>query len=125
MASVKLARTWVNLVSTGEAVSAYTGRGRSRSTSKDGDVRKLAGGRYRGVSSRGTKRTQAFMLRDVSPFDITTLEQWIDQTVLIRDNRGRRMFGIFYAVEYSDKMNPQYYDVTLNITEVSFEEGVA
>lgn len=123
MPTLTLDRTWVNLLTTGEAVSAYTGRGRSRQAETEGSVQRLAGGRFRSVSTVGVRRTQTFMLRDVSASQLETLEQWVSQTVIVRDNRGRKMYGVYYQVGYADGMNPSYYDVQLDVTEVTYQEG--
>lgn len=123
MATITLDRTFVNLIATGAVVKAYTGRGRSRSYKTDGAVQAFAGGRYRSIALEGTAGQQTFMLRDVSTTDIETLKTWIGETVLVRDNRGRRMFGTYYDVSFSDRMLDGYYDVTLNVFEVSYAEG--
>lgn len=123
MVAISLDRTYVNLVATGAYVAAYTGRGRSRQYRQDGGVQAFAGGRYRSIGVEGLLGTQTFMLRDVTDADIETLKTWIGQTVLVRDNRGRRMFGTYYEVGFSDRMSPGLYDVTLNVTEVSYQEG--
>lgn len=123
MVAIVLDRTFVNLVATGAVVQAYTGRGRSRAYKTDGAVAAFAGGRYRSIALEGVAGQQTFMLRDVSTADIETLKSWIGETVLVRDNRGRRMFGTYYEVGYSDRMLDGYYDVTLNVTEVTYNEG--
>lgn len=123
MVAIVLDRTFVNLVATGAVVQAYTGRGRSRSYKTDGAVQAFAGGRYRSIALEGVAGQQTFMLRDVSTADIETLKSWIGETVLVRDNRGRRMFGTYFDVSYNDRMLDGYYDVTLNVVEVSYLEG--
>jgi hypothetical protein len=123
MASVDLAYTWVNLLSTGESVKGYTARGRSHDRAGDGETRRMAGGRFRAIGTLGTRRSQQFAIRDLSLADVDTLESWIGQTVVIRDNRGRRMFGVYWSVPTSDRMDPNYYDVALSVTEVTYEEG--
>ncbi len=124
MVAITLDRTFVNLVATGATIQAYTGRGRSRSYKTDGAVQAFAGGRYRSIALEGTAGQQTFMLRDVSNADIETLKLWIGETVLVRDNRGRRMFGTYYEVGYNDRILDNYYDVALNISEVTYAEGV-
>ena len=124
MPTLTLDRTFVNLVSTGDYVAAYTGRGRSRSYRQDGGVEGFAGGRQRSISVEGLAGSQTFMLRDVTDDDIETLKDWVGETVLVRDNRGRRMFGAYFNVEYADRMTPGLYDVTLVVNEVSYEEGL-
>jgi|SRR5882724_1076885 len=123
MVAVSLAYTWVNLVATGASVSAYTGRGRSRDYKTEGSVQGFAGGRYRSISTEGVAGQQTFVLRDVSDANIDTLKSWIGQTVLVRDNRGRRMFGTYYDIAYTDRMLANYYDVTINVVEVTYNEG--
>lgn len=123
MVSVDLDRTFVNLVSTGELVSAYTGRGRSREFETEGSVQPFAGGRFRSIAMEGLAGRQVFMLRDVSEDDIETLKGWIGETVLVRDNRGRRMFGTYYKVGYNDRMEVDYHDVTIELYEVTYQEG--
>lgn len=123
MASVTLRYTWVNLLSTGESVKGYTARGRSHGRARDGEVRRMAGGRFRAVGTLGTRRTQTFAIRDLSQTDCDTLELWAGEPVLIRDKYGRRMFGTYWSVNYTDRMDPTYFDVELNITEVTYEEG--
>ncbi len=123
MVAITLDRTFINLVATGALVSAYTGKGRSRSYKTTGAVEGFAGGRYRSIALEGVSGQQTFMLRDVSTANIETLKTWIGETVLIRDNRGRRMFGTYYEVTYNDRMLDNYYDVTLNVTEVTYNEG--
>lgn len=124
MASVDLRYTWVNLLSTGESVKGYTARGRSHGRSRDGEVRRLTGGRFRAVGTLGVRRTQSFNLRDVSQEDLDTLELWAGQTVVVRDKYGRRMFGTYWSVTWADKVDPALlFDVELNVTEISYEEG--
>lgn len=123
MAAVKLHYTWVTLLSTGQSVKAYTARERTHGREREGEVRRLAGGRFRGIGTLGVRRTQQFTLRDVEQADLDLLESWIGQTVLVRDKRGRRMFGVYWEVSYNDRMS-KYFDVGINLIEVSYEEGV-
>lgn len=123
MASVDLLYTWVNLLSTGESVKGYTAKGRSHQRAADGETRRMAGGRFRAVGTLGVRRTQEFAIRDLSYEDVLKLEEWIGQTVLVRDNRGRRMFGVYWSVPTTDRKDPNFYDVQLSVTEVTYQEG--
>lgn len=123
MAHVDLAYTWVTLLSTGQSVKGYTANGRSHQRSGDGETRRLAGGRFRAVGTLGVRRTQSFAIRDLSLTDVEMLESWIGQTVLVRDKRGRRMFGVYWSVPTTDRKDPSYYDVALDVTEVTYQEG--
>lgn len=124
MASVALRYTWVNLLSTGQAVKGYTAKGRKHGRQKDGETRRLAGGRFRAVGTLGTRRTQTFAIRDLTQADCDLLEMWAGEPVLVRDKYGRRMFGVYWSVDYTDRADPAlYFDVELNVTEVTYEEG--
>lgn len=123
MVMVTLGKTYVNLVATGELITGYTGKGRTRAKSQEGSAQKFAGGRFRSISVEGVAGEQTFVLRDLTYANIQTLETWIGQLVLIRDNRGRRMFGVYYDVGYTDGPNENYYDVTLNVKEITYNEG--
>lgn len=123
MVAVTLDRTYVNLVSTGALVSAYTGRGQTRQYSQNGNVEQFAGGRFRSIATEGVRGQQTFTLRDVTESQLATLQAWIGQTVLVRDTRGRRMFGTYYTVTYSDRMSTTYYDVSITLNEVTYNEG--
>lgn len=123
MVAIALGMTYVNLVSTGQLVKAYTGKGRSHVFGQEGAVEKFAGGRFRSITVEGLAGQQTFKLRDVTYADLETLITWIGETVLIRDNRGRRMFGTYFDVPYVDGNDANYYDVTLNVTQVTYNEG--
>ncbi len=124
MATVDLAYTWVNLLSTGEAVKGYTARGRQHGRQREGETRRMAGGRFRAVGTLGTRRTQTFAIRDLTQADCDTLELWQGEPVLVRDKDGRRMFGVYWSVNYTDRVDPALlFDVELNVTEVTYEEG--
>lgn len=123
MVALALDRTYINLVSTGAYVAAYTGRGRSRSYKVDGSVQPFAGGRYRSIATEGTAGSQTFLLRDVTDAQIDTLKSWMSQLVLVRDNRGRKMYGTFYEVTYADRMMTGLYDVQLVVNETTYSEG--
>jgi len=125
MATVTLTKSWVTLVSTATSLSFYTGRGKAVDSALKGEVRQLAGGRFRSVAQLGTKRTQTFQLRDLALTDLALLETWLGQTVLVRDTRGRRIFGVFLDLPYIDRPDVStYFDVTLTVLEVSFSEDV-
>lgn len=123
MASISLGQTYINLVSTGELVAAYTARGRTRTYQSDGKTEPFAGGRYRSITTEGVAGSQTFTLRDVTESQLATLISWIGETVLVRDNRGRRMFGTYYIVGYADRVTVGLYDVPIVFSEATYNEG--
>src|SRR5690349_4838281 len=123
MASITLTQTYINLVSSGALVAAYTARGRQRAYQGTGSTEPFAGGRFRSISTEGVAGSQVFTLRDVTDAQLDTLISWIGETVLVRDFRGRRMFGTYYNISYSDRMKAGVYDVQITLNEVTYNEG--
>lgn len=123
MAKLQLRQVWINLLSTGAAVHAYSSD-RGRETSVDGEVRKYAGGRLRAISSVGTRGSFAFKLRDVTDNDIEVLKTWYGKPVVVRDHRGRRYFGVFFAVNESERKDTTLWDASINLQEITYIEGV-
>lgn len=123
MAKLELRHVWINLLSTGIAVHAYSSD-RGRETGVDGEVRKYAGGRLRAVSSVGTRGTFAFKLRDLSDADIERLKSWYGQPVVVRDHRGRRYFGVYFGLQESERKTKTLWDAALVLQEITYSEGV-
>lgn len=122
MAKLELRQVWINLMSTGAAVHAYSSD-RGRETSVDGEVRKFAGGRLRAISSEGQRGTFAFKLRDVTNDQIEILKSWYGKLVCVRDHRGRRYFGVYFAAPETERKTTTLWDVSINLQEVTYEEG--
>ncbi len=123
MAMLTLDKLWINLLDTGSAISCYSSRSKTLTKSMSGDVRQYAGGRQRAVASKGVKGSFSFTLEDVSQAQIDTLTSWIGQTVVIRDVRGRRFFGVYFDLGISDRASREHYVVTLVLNEVTYTEG--
>ncbi len=123
MAILQLDRVWLHLVSTGEAAAAFsTGRGRDHAM--DGEVRTYAGGRQRAVGTEGVKGQYAVTLRLLSKSTVEKLESWIGQHVQLRDHRGQRFFGAYFAVTPIEQPEPTLWDVAIVLLLVTVDEGV-
>lgn len=123
MATLLLKQTWINLLSSGEGVGCWSARGRTSGSQAEGQVARFAGGRFRAITTQGTRRTVDFTLRDVSSANLAKLESWIGQTVVLRDTHGRRWFGVYFGLAVADRITPGLYEVGMQLTEVSFNEG--
>lgn len=125
MAVLVLSKLWVNRLDTGEAVSAYS-QDRAEAHTSDGEVRGYAGGRQRSITREGEAGQFTFTLRRVPLADVETLRTWKGLTVQVRDNRGRKFFGVYFGVpivkEYRDNLD--LYDVTIELRTVTVSEGV-
>lgn len=118
-----LQKLWINLVDTGQGVSAYSSKDKSLNRGVKGEVRQYANGRQRAVSSKGVKGVFQFTLEDVTQTTLNILENWLTQTVVVRDTRGRRFFGVVFEVSVTDRRNVNYYVVNLTLNEVTYTEG--
>lgn len=124
MVALQLDRLWINLLSTGDAVSARTAPGRKRTAEVDGEVRVYAGGRLRAITRLGDRGTFAFTLRLVSLATIETLEDWQGRAVQVRDHRGQRWFGVFHAVLPTEHKPADLYDVAIELHTITYAEDV-
>lgn len=124
MATLILPKVFVDLVSTWETVSAYSGGERSRSATVEGEWRTFANGRQRSVGTEGVKELFAFKLRDISLSTFNTLKTWISQLVQVRDHRGQQFYGTFFALNLIESKDFNLYDVEIQIGVVTFNEAV-
>lgn len=124
MATLLLTKIFVNLMSSGEFVAAYSQVGRGYSTSVEGRVDTFGGGRQRAIAVEGERTAYPFTLVDVTPADVDTLRGWKGQTVCVRDNRGRRFFGVFHELSPVEVRDQDLYNVPIALQGVSTEEGV-
>lgn len=123
MATLNLTKTFVNLLASGAAVSGQTGRGRGEGYAAPGEVRTFAGGRRRSIVSAGELGSYEFTMLRLTRTDVETLRQWVGQTVQVRDNKGRRFFGVYYEVKIDEYLDPKY-NVSIKLTVVTQAEGV-
>lgn len=90
---------------------------------KSGEVRTYANGRRRAVARAGRLRTvvlQAEVLRNRVLLD--ALRDWEGQTVLLRDPRGRKVYGVFYDLEIDENITTDLAIVSLTLTETTVSE---
>lgn len=124
MTTLTLDKLWINLLSTGVAVSAYS-NDRAAAYANIGEVKHLAGGRQASVSVVGEAGTYTFTLVDVPTADVDTLRSWKGQAVQVRNNRGQLFNGTYFAVtpaEVTDRLTS--YNVAIDLRVVSVEQGV-
>jgi hypothetical protein len=125
MATLTLTKTFVTLVSAGVSVSAQTALGRIDEYEVPGESRLYAGGRRRAITSAGQVATYTATLLLVSTADLATLRTWAGQAVQIRDNLGRRFFGVYRKVPATEQRGrPGRWHVTLALDALTITEGV-
>lgn len=124
MATLTLTKVFINLLESGAAVSAQAARGRTHRVSQPVEVRTYGGGRRRAVTQAGVTEALGVTLRDVPAADVATLESWIGRAVLYRDDRGRKVAGVFDGMERDELVDDKgKYDISLTITATTWEEG--
>lgn len=124
MATLTLDRIWINLYSTGAGVGAQSGPVKPRAHQTSGGVRQYAGGRQRSVSQLGEQTQYEVTVKMLAASTVDLLRTWAGSTVEVRDNRGFRMFGVFYQVQVVEKKRPDLYEVKLVLYGVTASEGV-
>jgi hypothetical protein len=125
MASVTLVDAWFHLASDPSQYVVMELTGESDMTARPVSVRRYAGGRVRSITRPGVKKQLNLNFDLASRADMHVLEDWVGQTVLYRDPRGRRLWGVFAAVDEAEIPGAEDDTVNVNLTllEVTFDES--
>ena len=125
MPTLTLDRVWLNRMSDGEAVSAFTISSRTRDYGQNGDVRTYGAGRQRSITTAGIKEVYKFSLL-VLQADITALQSWVGVTVQLRTSRGQRFVGVYFAIAVSVELkdNINQYQVDMQLQSLTVADGV-
>jgi hypothetical protein len=124
MVALVLQKLWLTRLDTGASISGASGRDRATGYAMDGDVRTYASGRRRAVSTVGVKTE---VTRTMVALDYTTKElliTWLGVNVQMRDHRGNKWFGVFYAVGVDEYMRSDLYSATITLLTTTTVEGV-
>lgn len=92
---------------------------------KDGKIRVYAGGRRRSVTTPGISRSFQLTLPICTRVQIDWLKANVARGVLVRDNRGNKIYCVYYkvpVVEFSGDIDEG--DVTLELFEYTHPEAV-
>lgn len=129
MATLILDRVWIHRLDTGEAVAAKSWD-RSPNYEQDGEVRTYGGGRQRAIGVAGERGTFGVTLRQVSLATVEVLRSWKGLAVQVRDHRGQRWVGVYFAVTPTEPLvapgptTGYWWDVALTVRTVTAPEGV-
>jgi len=124
MATLTLQQAWLSLASDpAQVLRLKWSADRSFVPDVPTDVRRYAGGRARAVTRAGRIRTVTIPAR-VLPAELDQLETWRGSTLLYRDGLGSRWWCVITAMPWKPTDNASRRDVQLQLTEVTYAEGV-
>lgn len=123
MASVELSAIWMNAADDPSDYRSFPYVTQfQRDTEVDGQVVKLAGGRYRSIKQKGKARTWALGFQALTGEDKDWLEAHAGTVVVVRDDRGGRIFGEFFSTPFDEHRYNTEADVSLTLHEVTWFE---
>lgn len=123
---VTLTTVWINLAGDPTVSVSFSNMATLTVTKTiQGEIRRYANGRTRAVTRAGVTDSAEVNLPYCDRTQITWLEDNIGQLVCVRDNYGRKFFGIYLTVPVQEiRHTPNYGNVTLSLGEVYFTEAV-
>lgn len=125
MATVTLGTVWLNLASDPSvSLSLPTMATLTINTGQDGEVRRLANGRLRLVKRAGQARSASVDIEGATRTEVEWLEDHVGDLVCVRDDRGRKFFGVYMAVDADEIRANDYANVSLALVEVTHSEVV-
>jgi predicted 3-demethylubiquinone-9 3-methyltransferase (glyoxalase superfamily) len=125
MSGVVLRTVWLNLAADPAQAMAFPFMSSlSVNTEQQGEVRQLANGRRRVVRRAGKGRSVELSLPNCTREQVAWLEDRLGQTMCIRDDRGRKLFGAYFALAVSEHRYNSEADVSVTCSEVSHSVAV-
>ena len=96
-----------------------------QTTAVPAEVRRYAGGRDRVITGPGSTTSITMAFRYMTRADLTSLEALIGQLVIVRDQRGRRIWGVIAGVTASEWLAAdRLEDVSVTHTSSTYSEVV-
>jgi hypothetical protein len=124
MTILVLNKLWLDRFDTGESIAGASGRDRGTSVAVSGEVRTYANGRRRAITAVGARGS---VTRRMVQLDYATKEKlisWLGANMQMRDHRGNKWFGVFFAVEITEYMRPDLYAASITLETTTTVEGV-
>ena len=95
-----------------------------RNPAKAGRVQRVAGGGFRAVVQAGTAGSWRITASKVPLTALAWLEAHQGRVVCVRDDAGRKAFGVYLEVPSEDVARPRTANVDLEVVEVTWSEAV-
>jgi hypothetical protein len=97
----------------------------SRNPIRGGRVQRVAGGRFRAIVQAGVQETWTLTASKVSLTDQAWIEAHAGRVLCVRDDAGRKAFGVYLEVPSDDRPYPRTADLSLEIRGVTWIEALA
>ncbi|MEU4588748.1 hypothetical protein [Micromonospora aurantiaca (nom. illeg.)] len=125
MTTLILPYVFINNMASGELVSARAEPDRRGVVGRDGEVRTYGEGRRRAVSQVGRIENLTVRLVQVPGSSKALLEEWEGEHVMYRDDRGRRIVGVYWQLDDREYVaDKQRYNVGFVLQGVTWVEAV-
>lgn len=89
-------------------------------------VRTMANGRLRVFRQAGAPRSASWKLEKVTPAQVVWLEAHVGDLMCVRDDVGRKWFGVYTSLQADEDMYPDRRgeaSVSLSLSEVTYSEA--
>lgn len=119
MAEVELDDLWLHTASDLSDYLMLELNGEVEDTSKQAVARRYANGRVRMIASAGTFARLDLRLEQVELPDVATLRSWVGTELLLREPRGRVMFGFYDSIRVEEVAAVGLAQVSLTFQEIT------
>jgi hypothetical protein len=124
MATVTIKHLWINVAADPSIGREFPLGEMEPIDAVQAEVKEYLNGRRRvSRKSGGPKRTLRALLREPFAEDVAWLVDWLGEVMFFRDLDGAKFAGMYAEVPQSRK-SPAREDLTLYVTETSFDEAV-
>lgn len=100
--------------------------GESETMSKDGQVRRYAGGRLRSITRAGSFQELDVELELADRADVDTIRGWAEDGTLLlyREPRGRKLWGVLYELNVDERpASSDFADASFTFRQVTYDES--
>lgn len=122
MASINLRDVWMHLHSDPTKELRFDIRGsEAHEVAKPGRVSRYANGRRRAVTRRGLDEQLELRLTAVTREQLETINEWLGQTVVVRDPVGRIFTGTYFRAPAEELYPRDLIAVSLTIESITVD----
>ncbi len=126
MTIINLRTVWLNDASNlDDKISLPSMSALEVATTAEGSVRQYASGRRRVITRGQAGKTASLSVVGADRATVTWLENHVGELLCVRDDRGRKFYGVYFAVGVAEHGPSKVYgNLSLEIQQVTFSEAV-